>query len=232
MLASQFPGAIILPIFDNPSNRTWSENVDSLLTSLFPYDEIKLFCGRDSFKPCYSGKFQVVEITSLEGISATKMRNEVDASSHFEFRRGVIYALKKQYPRVFPTVDIGVYTDTALLLGRKKERDKWCLPGGFVDQKDESLEAAGSREIKEEADLTIPSSILSYLTSGKSLDWRCKDDTIMTSFLGVKYREEFGKAAAGDDLVEVKWVPFEEVNEVLVENHKWMVNFLLAMLGK
>lgn len=232
MISASYPMATILPIFDNASNEKWSENVDQLLSSLFPFDTIKLFCGRDSFKSCYSGKYEVAEITSLEGVSATFLREKIKSCENQFFREGVIYSLQKQFPRVFPTVDLGIYKDNELLLGRKKDRDKWCLPGGFLEQKDGSIEEAGIRELYEEAGLQIPLGSLSYLTSGQSKDWRCKDDTIMTSFLGTKYREEFGQIKAGDDLVEVKWAPFEEVPTILVENHLWMFNFLKTMLGK
>jgi 8-oxo-dGTP diphosphatase len=70
---------------------------------------------------------------------------------------------KKQYcydhPRPSVTVDIVLFHPAAervevLLIKRAREpfKGQWALPGGFVD-KDEGLEAAAARELKEETGL-------------------------------------------------------------------------------
>ncbi len=63
---------------------------------------------------------------------------------------------KKDYPRPSVTVDLVIFTiaeqDLRVLLIRRKQdpfKDRWALPGGFVEI-DESLEAAAARELEEE----------------------------------------------------------------------------------
>ena len=62
----------------------------------------------------------------------------------------------KDYPRPSVTVDLVILTIAAddlkvLLIRRRQEpfKDRWALPGGFVEI-DESLEAAAARELEEE----------------------------------------------------------------------------------
>ncbi|HZS05875.1 MAG TPA: NUDIX domain-containing protein [Blastocatellia bacterium] len=63
---------------------------------------------------------------------------------------------KKDYPRPSVTVDLVIFTiaedDLRVLLIRRKQepfKDRWALPGGFVEI-DESLERAAARELEEE----------------------------------------------------------------------------------
>src|ERR1044071_7903684 len=65
-----------------------------------------------------------------------------------------------EYPRPSVTVDLVIFTiadnDLKVLLIRRKAepfKDRWALPGGFVEI-DESLEAAAARELEEEAGVT------------------------------------------------------------------------------
>lgn len=62
----------------------------------------------------------------------------------------------KDYPRPSVTVDLVIFTiagnDLKVLLIRRRQepfKDRWALPGGFMDI-DESLDAAAARELEEE----------------------------------------------------------------------------------
>jgi 8-oxo-dGTP diphosphatase len=65
-----------------------------------------------------------------------------------------------EYPRPSVTVDLVIFTiaenDLKVLLIRRAQepfKNKWALPGGFVEM-DESLEEAAARELKEEASVS------------------------------------------------------------------------------
>lgn len=229
MLRSTFPNAQIFPIMDVPSNKEWSDNLDYFLTSLFPHDTFKLFHSRDSFKESYSGKLETVEVESLFDISATDIRNNIKVRNSEDFRSGVIFGAKNQYPRIFPTVDLCVKRGDEILLGRKHRRKQWCLPGGFLDPGDLSIEHAGSRELAEETNLLVDFSKFAYLASAKINDWRCKGDSIITTLLGVEYNEYMGEPIAGDDLEEVMWCLKSEVKNIISDNHKPLINFIERM---
>ncbi len=65
-----------------------------------------------------------------------------------------------EHPRPSVTVDLAIFTiadnDLKVLLIRRAQepfKNKWALPGGFVEM-DESLEEAAARELKEEASVS------------------------------------------------------------------------------
>lgn len=89
----------IHPLQDIPGeDLQWSLSIDRLLDALFPGYEIKLWSGRDSFKPYYHGKFRPVQDWyGFNGeINGTTERNKIiDAApnNHQLFRAGIIYGL-------------------------------------------------------------------------------------------------------------------------------------------
>ena len=118
------------------------------------------------------------------------------------------------YPRPSVTVDMIVIHNSnnknhILLIERKNEpfKDKWALPGGFIDI-DEEIEAAAYRELKEET--SIENIQLSqYKTFGKvGRDPRGR--TISILFYG--YLKDLNqKIQAGDDAKKAKWFPMDNL---------------------
>ena len=112
------------------------------------------------------------------------------------------------YPRPMVTVDavvFGLDKDKlqVLLVKRGKDpyRDRWALPGGFVDI-DETLERAVERELEEETGLANlklfhhkPYSIPDRDPRGRNISF---------AFTGFTLRSE-KDVVAGDDAVEVRW---------------------------
>ncbi len=240
MIKSQFPGVVVLPLADEPSDISWSQHLDELLETTFSGETFILYGSRDSFIKCYTGKFGTKELPPHGQYNATEIRaqyaNKVLDSA--DFRAGILYAYNVQYKKVFPTVDIALFRNnrTEILLGRKANSDLLQLPGGFVDPEDESYEVAAMRELREEAgDLTC--SEMKYELSVKIDDWRYRyeADKIITYLVSCDLLS--GEVVAKDDLVDLQWVKAEELPTLSVKGalsleHKPLFNHLIDQYVK
>jgi len=175
--------------------------------------------------------------------------------------------LKPEYipfPIAFRTVDVVPYyyfeegkwptvkTDLYYLLGRKPGLTQWQCIGGFVDPTDISAEEAAKRELKEEANIDINSTLLLgvnpndllrnmntwnpkglfYIGSHQIDDERYKNTShkIITNLYLVPLLEE-PEIKAGDDIEELRWFSRTELSlkkeEIIVKKHLILVdNFL------
>ena len=224
MLQTAFPSAIILPIVDQYSDEAWSEYVDSLLYNLYPHEEIKLFASRDSFSSHYKGRYKIETIKELEGISATELRKQVTIKDSEDFRAGVIYATKNQYPLIHPTVDVCIWRrfgkQKKILLGQKfsGKNAYWVVIGGHFDKEDPSYEFTALRETYEECELDLKQQDLKYVGSMQLDDWRC-DATTKISTVLFAAESKSGEAKAGDDIKEVKWFSLEQAFKEISPQH-------------
>ena len=95
--------------------------------------------------------------------------------------------------------------DDKFLIIRRSEIDKragqWTIPGGHIDDSDESIESGAVRELKEETDLNCSVSDLQYLGEPK---------TEKFYFLAKKW----------SGTVNVK-IPNPETGEIEHDKHKW-----------
>lgn len=250
MIAGIFPDVGIAPVFDHPSDVSWSNQVDSLIGSMYPlHDNVKLYGGRDSFAKHYHGHNKTVSLEFDLKTSATASRLMIrDSSSKGpEFREGVIHALTNLRPRVIPVVDICVYDKPCvadsfkeqdegyvrILLGRKTTDpvDKWRFPGGFVDLNDESYEQTVRRETMEETNLSVAQ--VQCIGSTEVDDWRyagVPDQKIMSALYIAKYTH--GKETAGDDLDDVHWFDADSLTlEDFVDQHVPLAEKYLGHFG-
>lgn len=256
MIREEFPNATILPLMDHPSDEVWSQNLDQAIRTVFPLESVVLYGGRDSFRDSYKGQFDTKQMLPgmipITAVSGTEIRQEVAMQPPIAseaFRRGVIYACMRQYPRAFGTVDVAVYrtrwvyagqTETEqkfagqvqeVLLGRKKDHGGLCFPGGFVSPNDGSLEEAVVRELHEETHLEVGGArALHYIGSYRVDDWRyTKTDRIITTLFAAQY--VFGREQAGDDLPRVEWHPVDyDTANAMVSYHRPLFLDLMAWL--
>lgn len=126
MLQSSYSDALILPLYDQPSDENWSKTLDTIVDKLFPHQEKVLYHSRDSFRSHYYGAITCKEVEEVKGTNATDIRKICAANilDNDEFRMGIIYGVANQFDRVNPTVDIVCYRLTQngyeILFGIKK----------------------------------------------------------------------------------------------------------------
>jgi 8-oxo-dGTP diphosphatase len=104
-----------------------------------------------------------------------------------------------------------------LLIKRANEpfRGKWALPGGFVD-KDEPLEDAAVRELKEETGLS--NILLTQMHTFGNPGRDPRGHTVSVVFVG--YLPLAAEAKAGDDAAEVDWFSLDKLPELAFDHIK------------
>jgi 8-oxo-dGTP diphosphatase len=121
--------------------------------------------------------------------------------------------MKREYPPR-PIVGIGavIARDGMVLLARRGSepgRNKWSVPGGLVEL-GETVEETIVREVKEETNLDVEVDSLVDVVNNLVRDAEEKlryHFVILDFFAKVKG----GSLRAGSDLLEVKWVPLDQV---------------------
>jgi ADP-ribose pyrophosphatase YjhB (NUDIX family) len=124
--------------------------------------------------------------------------------------------MKRLYPDQ-PVVGVGavIVHDGKIVLikrGNEPSKGKWTVPGGLVELA-ESPEAAVVREGKEETGLEVENPDLIDVVSNVDLDEQGK---VKYHYVIIDYLVHVttGEAKAASDAVELRWVPFGEVEEL------------------
>ena len=104
--------------------------------------------------------------------------------------------------------------------GNEPARGKWSIPGGLVEL-GESPEQAVIRETKEEVGLEVDNPKLVDVVSNIDLDDKGK---VKYHYVIIDYlvNVKSGRAEAATDAAELRWVPFDEV-----ENYELTASFRL-----
>ena len=236
MIKADYPELIVLPISDHPSDKVWSENLDTLLRGVFPNEQFVLYGSRDSFIPYYHGKFETIELPEHGDYNATELRKQYadKVLSSNDFRAGILYAYYNQYTKVYPTVDIAMFRNnkSEILLGKKSINNKWRFVGGFADPEDADYETAAKRELTEECG-EMQTTAMTYETSRKINDWRYRNeaDKIITLLFSCDY--EAGEPKAQDDIIDISWFGLAELPHMIADGlisdeHADLFNFILT----
>ena len=124
------------------------------------------------------------------------------------------------FPRPAVTVDIIIFrlsdNDPEVLLikrGNDPYKGHWALPGGFVD-KDEPLETAAARELKEETGLT--DILLTQMHTFGNPGRDPRGHTVSVVYVG--YLTDESTARAGDDAAAAEWFKTEELPDLAFDH--------------
>jgi len=128
--------------------------------------------------------------------------------------------LSREYP-MRPIVGVGalILKSGKLLLvkrGAKPGQGRWSIPGGLVEL-GEQVRDAIVREVKEECGLDIKAERLMDVFDSITRD---EKGSIQYQFVVVNFlaRIEGGILKNGDDVLEAKWVPINEVEKYNLTN--------------
>lgn len=228
MIEDAYPGKFeIYYITDSGTDKDWSDALDRhILTITNNNSNVILYGSRDSFINHYYGNLPTETYIQKVVYSGTNARiaqgKNIGLSE--DFRKGCIYATQNSWANYFPTVDCAIFADDSykqIYLAKKEGEKLFRFPGGFVDLKDESYEAAAFREAKEETGLDCVETI-EYVCSLKVDDWRYRQEKekIMTS-LFVLVSKADQQARANDDIAEVHLLDFDSIKlEDIVPTHR------------
>lgn len=235
MIHSEVPGSDIFPIYDKRKDEVWSNQVDDLLTKLYPGDTITLYGSRDSFIPHYKGKFATKEVRQQLVYDATSRREEVskvDPIDSAEFRRGVIYAAYNRYASSMPTCDIAILkrdtenNTTHVLLVKKPDEDLHRFCGGFDEPDEDCFEDTAKKEVGEETGVETDN--YKYVCSKRIDDWRYVGvkDKVKTLLFKCEYL--FGTPKGMDDVESCKWFNLATISaEDVMPEHVYLLERLL-----
>lgn len=136
-----------------------------------------------------------------------------------------------KYPRAALTVDALIFVkeeeSTFILLierGREPFKNKWALPGGFVNL-DETLEKACKRELQEETGLKVDK-----MTQFKTYDAIDRDPRHRT--ISVVYYAELETkqtVKGSDDAARAEWFSIENIPELAFDHQQILDEFKIWM---
>lgn len=237
MLAEKYPNAIFFPIFDEESDISWSRTLDEAVgRSIREPETVCLYGSRDGFIEYYHGKYPTEELISTQPFwSGTDVRRKIanKVLSSSDFRAGIIYAMSGGWPKVIPTVDAVIFsqspydegaTRNSIYMVRKNGQDKLRFPGGYVEPGMTYKEAI-RKEIREEVG-SLEVDGLQYLGDTEIDDWRYgQRDTIHTTvFMGFRQFGMTGDFTDKEEIAEVREVTLTNLflgykNSVVPEHH-------------
>ena len=136
------------------------------------------------------------------------------------------------YPNASPTVG-GVIVDGGRALiskrGSEPEKDRWDVPGGFLEPGEEALGGL-RRELKEELGVEVDVSNDDFIQTAIHA---YGDDGDFNLAIGFSARIVSGEPTANDDVAELKWVSSDEIDDIdfAWEHDRELVRKVLSQQG-
>ena len=167
---------------------------------------------------------------------------QTEAFDAVEAEHNFIVDYKKQwasapYPPTFVTADALVVQSGHILLvkrGAMPGKGLWAIPGGYVNQYEESFDAA-IRELREETRIAVPEPAL----RGSKRSWRVFEDPyrsergrVITTAYHFDMRDdtELPKIKGSDDAEKAQWVPIANLRrEAMFEDHYDIIETLVGI---
>ncbi len=244
MIQSLYPNVTVSYIQDRLSNEEWSSDVDKTIRTMYPFEKVTLYGGRDGCIRFYTGGFKTVETLedpAFAAESGTNIRSQTAAlpRNSSDFRAGVIYASYSTLPPLTMCVDAAVCKDITgekdkiqVLLIRKPNERLWRFPGGRLDYSDTNLGQAAKREAYEETGVEVGEPV--YVGSdGPISDWRATRSglAIHSALFYMPYI--FGAAKGNDDAAEAQWFTLYKLTSNDMELcHRNFLEMLKTWLNK
>jgi 8-oxo-dGTP diphosphatase len=130
-------------------------------------------------------------------------------------------AFTYEYPHMAVTVDVVLFDTSSqnksvLLIKRRNApfKDRWALPGGYVDMTESVIDAA-KRELSEETGANISS--LDFLGYFDDVKRDPRERTLSLAFLAKTDKSSL-EIKASDDASEVRWYPLESLPELAFDH--------------
>jgi len=123
-----------------------------------------------------------------------------------------------KYKNPAPTADVvAIQEGQVLMILRRNPPEGWALPGGFIEY-GETAEHAAERELREETGLSSTSLRLVGVYSDPERDKRYHTLTVVFA------AEVSGQLEAGDDALEARWFPLDDLPEQIAFDHRKVIN--------
>lgn len=142
-----------------------------------------------------------------------------------------------KHPVIFNTTDAVIIQSGHILLVQRKSspgEGLWALPGGFL-KPEETIETGMIRELREETKLKVPDPVLRGSTKARKVfDYPSRSlrgRTITHAFLIELAPGKLPAVKGSDDAKKAMWVPladFEKMEEVMFEDHFYIINYFLG----
>ena len=229
----------IFYIKDIQTDKQWSENLDSIISTFAGKRDAVIFGTENVVKHYTTGTYKCEEYTSPKVVSNDAYLRDLAGKKQLAgeaWRAGVVWATQNRYNLALPTVDCFIMNGaesepvSTCWMARKPNETKLRFVGGFVDPvRDTTFEDTAKREAKEETGLDCV--VLDYIGNFKIDDWRFRSETdkIFTTFYALK--RVGGVPKADDDIEELTKVDIMKLTpEDVVYEHKILLNMAQAYI--